>query len=513
MSCIVYGAEGQMPTQQFNKIYLNPFYRASINANTNYSYAIQVTPPDKISSVVSAIITFKAYISPTVNFNIAVNGQACNTPSYTISTTYASAGQGEITFDCSNVINKAGSYILSLRADKNSGAITGWLDLTYMNNPFGSIEISGTEYSPNDPVTVFTQLKDAYRNPVQNGVCYLDVWWPLNGTGAHPYTIQDAPMLQAIGDDDIYYYDMTAPSILGVYMLSAKCSYAYNWQWIYPETEVVYKSTATRVTGTWYGDTVVLNTKSDLLYERCDATAAIACQSTYSFNVSQYGNITNVTTINLYHAGQGDTAGRVVTFAYWNGTTYVNLANTWTVSALGASTTQVGPVDQFTTNSIPITAIIGNKVLIRTTSQTGLARYYNNWLSLALLSSSGTLEDLKSGEIHITNIPNATVQQISSDIPQYVWNYTNKNLTYINWTEGGDYIWRNTDRNLTYINWTEAADVVWNNPIRNLTYINYTAITDDVWGYNGWINQLIVDQFINNTWNYTARYTHGRLYI
>ena len=103
-------SSSQQASQQFNKILLSPFYRQSMNPNTPYSYNITLNPPDKISNVQSAIITFQMWLNPTIEFFIDVNGQQCNTPSYEVHTTYAGAGEGTIFFDCSNVINKAGEY-------------------------------------------------------------------------------------------------------------------------------------------------------------------------------------------------------------------------------------------------------------------------------------------------------------------------------------------------------------------------------------------------------------------
>ena len=111
----------QEPTQQFNKIFLNPFYRQSMSQNTNYNYVVDITPPDKISKVNSAIISFDVYINPSISFSLLVNDNSCNNPIYNISTTFSSAGQSRITFDCSNVITKTGSYNIVLRPSLEIG--------------------------------------------------------------------------------------------------------------------------------------------------------------------------------------------------------------------------------------------------------------------------------------------------------------------------------------------------------------------------------------------------------
>jgi hypothetical protein len=513
-------AEGNQPTQQSNKIFLNPFYRASMTNGQNYTYNLTINPPDKISSVSSAIISFDVYISPTVMFNIWVNNIPCNTPNYTISTTYASAGQSRITFDCSNAITKAGNYNITLKpTQQNTGTISGWLDITYMNNPIGKLELSGTEYSPDDAATMFVQLKDSQGLPINNGTCYLDVWYPLNSSGQHPYTIQDAPMLQALGDDGIYYYDMTAPSQLGVYMLSGKCSYSFNWIWFYPSTENIFKPVmSTSVFGTWTGDTLSLNSY-DMNFYQCDvASLGNGCVANFTFNLSTYGGFYNVTNINVYYAGQlkGSVSNNwILTLAYWNGTTFVNLSNSLTL------THQAGTpdgVNQLLTNSISTSAIRNNTIILQYSLKSGSGTgtsVYNDWLSIALLSSSGTIQDVRgSSEMHITNIPNATTIQ--------VWNASSRTLTEFNFTVNAtinstaiaDAVWSsNATVSPSLLSqfatafWNFGGSIstnilnllsgaIWSSTSRNLTYTkdatNYTEVSDSVW-------------------NASARYVHGTL--
>lgn len=410
-------------TQSTNKIFLNPFYRAGTTANTNYSYTLSLHPPDKINSIKSAIISFDMWMTPTVNFNAFVNGQSCNNPTYTISTTYSGAGRAIATFDCSNVITKEGEYAIILRADKNTGTVTAWIDVTYLNKPFGKIEVAGTEYSVGDLATNFVQLQDSQGVPVNNGSCFLDIWYPLTN-GTHPYITQDAPMISATGDDGIYYYDMIVPSILGVYMLSAKCSYVYEPIWIYQENENSVYPIRSIITGSWQGTSAVLNAKSDGLYERCDGTIAQPCAANYTFNVTKYGIVDNISSINVYYTGQSDTNNRILILSYWNGSSFVNMTNTLTFSGTGGTTPT--PYDELLTNNIPSTAIINNTVTLRL-NVAGSERIFNNWLSLLLLSSVGVIQEVKgSSEMHVTNISGSAGIVAASA----VWNYPTRNLTF-----------------------------------------------------------------------------------
>jgi hypothetical protein len=426
------------PTHQSNKIFLNPFYRVSMAINTNYSYIVIVNPPDGISSIKSAIINFDVYMTPSVTFALFVNGQSCNNPTFVVSTTYAGAGQGRITFDCSNVINKEGTYNLNLRVTQaNTGAVSGWLDLTYMNNPQGDMDISGTEYSAGDLATIFVQLKDNFGNPVSNGACYVDIFYPNNGT-EHPYTIHDAPMFRALGDDGLYYYDLIAPSTLGVYMLSARCGYSFNRVLIYPPTETIIYPIEKRNSGVWLGSPSVLNSKDDSLYERCDATLSAPCSANYTFNISTYGKIYNLTNINVYFSGEDDSIGKTLTMAYYNGTSFVNLPNVLTFGGTAGSIPT--GYDEYLTNSVPLNALLNsNDTIIIRLITTGTSKVFQNWLSLSLLSSTGTIQDLKgSSEMHITNISGNVLSSINitqvdmtnyTQVSEYVWAYFNRTLT------------------------------------------------------------------------------------
>jgi len=206
------------PTQQYNQIYLNPFYRESMTNNNNYTYTLQVNPPDGISEVKNAIIKFDIYLTPTVSFYLWVNGQACNNPSYQVHTTYMDSGIGSVAFDCSNRINKAGNYTIKLQpSGANTGASNGWLDLTYMNNPAGSLQLSGTEYISGQTGKIFAQLLNSSYLPINNASCLLNMYYP-NET-----ILYNNVSMTAVGNDGLYYYDFLAPNTEGLYMLSVSC--------------------------------------------------------------------------------------------------------------------------------------------------------------------------------------------------------------------------------------------------------------------------------------------------
>lgn len=459
-------------TQQFNQIYLNPFYRTSMSNNVNYTYNITVAPPDNIKSVVSAIVSFDIYLSPSVNFSLWVNGQNCNTPWFYISTTYASAGQARVTYDCSNIITRSGIYNLTLRpSGANTGAVSGWLDLTYMNNPKGTVEVSGTEYQVGDTATTFLQLKDDQGLPVNNGACYLDVYYPTSYNATHTKWLDNVPMIFKGGG--MYYYDVVVPNYTGVYMTAATCYYAYNWVWIYPYNELVYYPVRAVNSGIWGGSETNLNNPEDGVYDECTTSGSGTCQANYTFNISRYGLISNITNVNLYYLGE-DTSSKVLTIAYWNGTTFVNLANTLTFVATGSATAPSG-IDQFLTNVIPLNGIINNQTIIvrLTVVHTGTATMYDNWLSLGVLNAEGTIQELKgSSEMHVSSQLNI-IQLLLNDIWTYIQNIWNK-LLGIEVTVNATY--NNTNTIISQLNGTgKIAAVVNQSTVKVLSASYYSG--------------------------------------
>ncbi len=217
-------------TQLYSKIYLNPYYREATTANTAYNYTLQVNPPDGLTQVYSATITFEALFSPSVNISLRVNNQTCNTPNYYISTTYAGSAQMTASFDCSNIITQAGNYSVEFKTNKNTGAINGWLDLTYTNKPKPTMEVFGTEYQIGQQAKAWLQLLDSNGTYINDGVCFIDIYSPDNSE-----YVEHAQMF-SMNHDGIYYYDLPAPETEGVYPVIARC--------YYEATSVKYYATA-----------------------------------------------------------------------------------------------------------------------------------------------------------------------------------------------------------------------------------------------------------------------------
>jgi hypothetical protein len=79
------------------------------------------------------------------------------------------------------------------------------------------IEFMGTEYIPNEPATIWLQLLRNYQ-PINDATCYVTVYYPNKMA-----FLNKTLMTYLSGSDGLFYYDLTTPSQLGVYMLTASC--------------------------------------------------------------------------------------------------------------------------------------------------------------------------------------------------------------------------------------------------------------------------------------------------
>lgn len=256
LSCVL----AIQPTQNTAKIFLTPFYRQSMTSNTNYTYTLSISAPDGISSVSSAIITFNGQINgQTQTFTLFVNGKSCNNPTYSVATAFSTTGNVQFSFDCSNVITKAGTYTLNFISSVNTGAMNGWLDLTYMNNPVGDMTIHGTEYTTDQTAKLWLQLLNSTGQYINNAVCYLDIYTPSNGQ-----YIERATMTNMI-HDGIYYYDLSVPLTAGVYPAIANCYYIATQTQNLAQQYTILNGVLVSgtISNTWSVDTNYLIVKTD----------------------------------------------------------------------------------------------------------------------------------------------------------------------------------------------------------------------------------------------------------
>ena len=523
--------------QTLKTIEANFGFVPSTVANQNYSQNILISAPDRIAQIYSFQVNLQGDFQGNTSIRLYINNGTTNYTCNPMWVTPTSQVYNYNThFECTTPFLggfTGGNVNIWFNTNKTATNIQPSLLINYYNNPLGGVQISGTEYSPGDPATIFLQLTDSQSNPINNGNCYLNIYYPLSG-GQHPYTIHNAPMINAFtvnstADDGIYYYDLTAPSSLGIYMLSAQCSYSYLQNWIYNPDGSTGAPTQTMVIGTLdYGNVNNL-LQSDTQYESfSDAGQKISIIYDFNTSISQAN-----TSLSMYLSGQATSPVTTTVYYYnWTGSRYIALPNTLTYKGNLAGTTPPTPTDydDLLTNIIPSNGAINPSTkilrLMVNTTYSGSYKLALNWFNVEGASSTGIVQQLNgNSEMHITNIPNATTIQ--------VWNATNRNLTYyppatVNTTQIAQGVWNYTTRNLTqYIDMTnytlvansvwsstitistsllnQIATAIWTNAIRNLTYYpvqtdmtNYTLIGVNI---NNSINSLVGP----DVWMYTVR--------
>jgi len=501
-------------TQQSNKIFFSPFYYGSSTQNTNIPFTLIINPPDKIDKIISAVINFDVWINPSVNFTLLINGKSCNNPSYYISTTYASAGKTIISFDCNNIITYSGIYSVILKANKDTGALTGWIDLTFINNPLGELKLSGTEYSVGDIGKVFLQLLDNNKAIINNASCYVKAFNP-------DISIYLNTTLMASTSEGFYYYDFNpVPLITGVYMISAFCDVPATANMI-ANDDFECGGFNCGAVGEWLTDWVNVGTNL------AQVTTTAVIYGSYNMRLRGSGvggvtgeswryvntNITNCSSSYLsFYAKTGAVTGtNNCTYQYMNGT-----GSNITLLTLGSGDTTY---TYYSYNICPYGA--KNNVGIKLSATNGMpitsVCYIDNvnFNLINIFNETQYQRLMGSGEMHITNIPQTTANLINatnySQIAQSVWNYNNRNLTYYEdvtnysniaylvWNWGGtitnnildlfsNSIWNFVNRTLTFTedvtNYSQIAEYVWTYSDRNLTFyeINNIAV-EDIWNY------------------------------
>jgi hypothetical protein len=395
------------PTQQYNKILLSPYYYSAIAKNTYAYFNLSFNPPDGLGEIKTAILNFQTYItSSPQDIILTINGSSCNTPTFT----GTASGFAVATFDCSNIIKSKGNYSIRITSIKDIGSTAGWSDITYMNNPQGSADIFGTEYYEGDDATIFLLLKDSGGQPVTNATCTIDIYYPNIANLTHPEWINNGLMMYK--EEGLYYYDFTVPLTTGLYMVNAQCTYVTQNNYFYTLAKGV-GPTRVVTTGTYTGDSFVLNDYQEWLYTQCDSATSggvKACDAYNEWNVST-SSLGNVTQLYVQYLGENSGGGTLTMYWWnWNTSAWVALPNTLTFKSTAAGGVPSG-VDEYLSNSVPLTAISSSgMVRIRTYTTAGSTfKQFNNWLALRTSQYATTTQDLKgSGEVHVSSLPPGT---------------------------------------------------------------------------------------------------------
>jgi hypothetical protein len=396
------------PSQQYAKLFYSPYYVASMTQNVNTTFSVAISPPDGFSATQSAVLNFQVYAMPSVTFTLFVDGKVCSPSSFSINTQYAGASLLPFSFDCSNVISHSGIYTIKLLPSRDTGAIYGWLDITYSNAPkSGSVSIHGTEYFAGDTATLFLQLTDGDDAPINAALCKVDVYAPSSYNVSHIELLNDQNMI--LKEEGIYYYDWQVPNYTGIYMVNAKCSKATTIRYYSSEQTIVYPVVALQ-TGTISGTNQSLNSYEDNAYVSVDVATGVTSINV-TFNNVSIANASEISYNTFFQAG----SARDMTISVWNFTSssFVPIANIVTVSR-GGAIVKIG-YDGYRSFSISnssgaLLSYLKNQSMIfrvNTSGGAGIFDYNAIWLYATNFDYSYPPVLRGSGEIHVSQ-PNYT---------------------------------------------------------------------------------------------------------
>ena len=396
----------------------------------------------------------------------------------------------------------------------------------------------GTEYQVGDNAKVWIQLLTSNQTTITNALCYIDIYTPSN-----TFYLERATMTN-MNHDGIYYYDLTAPSVVGVYSAIALCYYTAG-QVNYLANEYFIMN------GSYNGGTIqdtysIENTAVGSLEFKEEASGnPRRLQVGVNFTNETYCNVSEglLTGITLkVNSKFGSLVGDDLTIALWNYTSnsWYNFPNKVPAGNIWGMTT-----NSLVFNNITKTGFVNSsgsnirvKFLDTNLTDGSTSTFSLDYIQLSCdeLTTPLAQEVRGSSELHITDFVNNLNASIGSPsaIADAVWNYNGTiNLNVLiqiagevwNWSGGissnildliSGNVWTYSERNLTYtpdqnistqvvnvsIDENTIADAVWTHtPDRNLTFyetsnvtVNGTDIAQQVWNYNGTINDNILNQ-------------------
>lgn len=340
------------------------------------------------------------------------------------------------------------------------------------------INVFGTEYQVGDNVRVFLQLLENAQ-PINNATCYINIIYP-NNTIFKDFQI----MMKHPSDLGLYYYDTFAPNQTGNYMLTTECFYVQL-------AENHNVSSYAIITGQNPDTGLITRTAVDdgVYWEIEDIDLppkTINVNFTFN-NIS--GNETNQSNIiivlnGILEVGGGNIGVANLSVYNWSSSTFNILPNTW-----------LGNDNQEDTisNTLPIPTlpdyILNGKVVVNIKAVNIVGEdlkkfkidYFQIFDNFFLGQSINELRG--GGEIHVR--PKVTdeltglfdnITYVCNQLPEYVWNYTNRTLTdieEINYSKIATFVWNYTPRILSNFTFNVTIDP---NQTLNIPEENQTAV-------------------------------------
>ena len=416
------------------------FIPLASDTENGYDYAIKFNPPDGISEIVSMVIALKGDFDTNVRLSILLNRNICHPETWKTPSIAATTGEKTtnymIMFDCTDAIRdfKGGEIPLNIKSQGISENLIATYKLTYYNDPkpsevdlseksktlFNTVQIFGTEYISGDEGTVFLQLLDSNRNPINDGYCELTTYYP----DENKTKWLDNIYMEFL-ENGIYYKDLIIPSSKGTYIVNAYCFYAD----VLYEFKLPYNVS--------YDPTSTLIDQSNVPYNVKD-TDCVAFKTEngnwqeYIFNNMEIGNINllTITSLDLIWVGANDKSGGNYLQA-WNFTSssWKNIGSDFDKSAgmtqcmdnRGIKRTITDNFDDF---------VNGNVMRFRMWENTK-GKIYTDEATIIFHNNGSIITDIRgSAEIHVSDaLANLSVNinaNVTKEIIRDIWNYSNR---------------------------------------------------------------------------------------
>ena len=215
-------------TQIIQTIQGNLAYIDITKPNNVYTQPIAFDPPDGLSKIISAEIIIQGDFQANTIVSAKIGDAYCE-PSRWTTPRYDTAGY-RMTFECTFLgLDKTKDIQFNFVTDLEAKNLKGWYKISYYNDwklpdeIAGKIlkptmQMHGTEYDVGTFGKVWLQLLDSNGAAVNNGTCYVDVYYPYGSL-----FITKACMMFL--SDGIYEYDFMVPNAVGVYPAVATCYY------------------------------------------------------------------------------------------------------------------------------------------------------------------------------------------------------------------------------------------------------------------------------------------------
>ncbi len=173
-----------------------------------------------------------------------------------------------------------------------------------------TIGVWGTEYAPQENGTVFMQMLDEYDNPVNDGYCEADIYYPDK-----TLWYEDYPATYLNGSNGLYYIDLFMPNETGVHIVDAYCYYAGVHHRFELPQELLYDGSLE----SGYSDDPEVVRLTDCAFIKTSGSY----YHEFRFNDTNIGNInlSNVEELDLIWTGQHEETARL---QIWNFT-----SNSW----------------------------------------------------------------------------------------------------------------------------------------------------------------------------------------